>query len=98
MPENETDSRPDQDVPMKVVHTANGEIEAETIRATLEAAGIPVAIRFEAVTKLFAVNIDGLGAARILVPEDRLDEARAVIETPAEPLEPEEEPGPQEEP
>lgn len=88
MTEHRSEPVPDPDVPMKVVHTANGELEANTLRATLEAAGIPAVLRFEAVTKFFAVNVDGLGAVKILVPEDRLDEARAVIETPARTLDP----------
>ncbi len=71
---------------MAVVYTANGEMEAHGIRAALEAAGIPVHLNFEAAGKLYAVTVDGLGAVRIMVPTDRLEEAREIISTPAEPV------------
>ena len=69
---------------MAVVYTANGEMEAHGIRTALEAAEIPVHLNFEAAAKLYAVTVDGLGAVKIMVPLDRLEEARAIIETPAE--------------
>lgn len=74
-------------VDLRVVHTASGVMEAESIRSMLEAAGIPVEIRIEAATRLYAVTVDGLGAVRIAVPADRFEEARTLIETPAEPVE-----------
>jgi hypothetical protein len=69
-----------------VACTANGEVEAETIRSALEAAGIPAELRMEAAQRLFAVTVDGLGAVRILVPADLLDEAKAILENPALPF------------
>lgn len=72
---------------MEIVYTANGEMEAHTLKSVLEAAGIPVELKVEAATKLFAVTVDGLGAVKILVPEDRLEEAKALLETPAQPIE-----------
>ena len=71
---------------MAVVYTANGEMEAQGIRAALDAAGIPVHLNFEAAAKLYAVTVDGLGAVRIMVPIDRVDEAREIISTPARPV------------
>jgi hypothetical protein len=72
---------------MVVVCTTNGEIEAQTIRSALEAAGIPAELRMEAAGTLFAVTVNGLGAVRVVVPSDRLEEARAILENPASPLE-----------
>lgn len=72
---------------MVVVHTANGEMEAQTLRSVLDAAGIPVELRIESANKVIPVTVDGLGAVKILVPADREDEARLVLETPAESLE-----------
>jgi len=94
MSEGRTGSGREQDqrergTEMEVAYTANGEMEAHAVRSALEAAGIPARIRIEAAQKLFAVTIDGLGAVKVLVPADRLDEARAVIENPASPFEPE---------
>ncbi len=67
----------------KVV-TANGESEASAIKSALEAAGIPVELGLEAITRLLPVTVDGLGAVRIMVPADRLEEARIIVNTPAE--------------
>ncbi|MBN2565014.1 MAG: DUF2007 domain-containing protein [Candidatus Eisenbacteria bacterium] len=72
---------------LSVACTASGEMEAETIKSALEAAGIPTELRIEAAQRLFAVTVDGLGAVRVLVPTDRLQEAKAIIENPASPLE-----------
>lgn len=71
---------------LRVVYTASGEMEAQGIKSMLEAAGIPVELRLDAATRLYAVTVDGLGAVRIAVPADRFDEARTLIETPAVPL------------
>lgn len=71
---------------MVVVHTANGEMEAQALKSVLEAAGIPAELDMESATKLFVVTVDGLGAVKIKVPADRAEEARAVLATPAEPI------------
>lgn len=71
---------------MTVVHTANGEMEAQALKSVLEAAGIPAELDIEAATKLFVVTVDGLGAVKIKVPADRAEEAKAVLATPAEPI------------
>ena len=42
-------------------------------------------LKVQTATKLFPVTVDGLGAVKILVPRDRLEEAREIIETPASP-------------
>lgn len=67
-----------------VAYTANGEAEANAMRSALEAAGIPAELRIGSVTKLFPVTVDGLGAVKVMVPADRVEEARAILETPAE--------------
>ena len=73
-------------VPMTVVHTANGEMEAHALKSVLEAAGIPVELDIESAAKLFVVTVNGLGAVRIRVPADRAEEARALLATPARPI------------
>ncbi|MEA3409507.1 MAG: DUF2007 domain-containing protein [Candidatus Eisenbacteria bacterium] len=78
---------PERDAAFEVAYTASGEMEAQAIRAALEAAGIPARLKMEAAQKLFAVTVDGLGAVGVMVPADRLEEARAVIENPATPVE-----------
>jgi len=72
---------------LKVVWTASGEMEAEGLRSALEAAGIPVMLRFEAAARYYPVTVDGLGAVKIMVPADRLEEAKMILDTPAETIE-----------
>lgn len=86
MDQDRTDAGQEFAGEMEVVFTANGEMEALTVRSALEAAGIPAEIRIEAATKLLPVTVDGLGAVRIAVPADRAEEARAILENPASPL------------
>ncbi len=68
------------------VCTANGELEANAIKSALEAAGIPVEFQYESVSTVLPVSVDGLGAVKIMVPLERLEEARAIVETPAQPV------------
>ena len=77
----------EHEVDLEVVFTANGEVEAQAIRAALVAAGIPAELRMEAAQQLFAVTVDGLGAVKVMAPSDRAEEARAVIANPADPIE-----------
>ena len=77
---------PEQDAALAAVYTASGEMEAQAIRSVLEGAGIPAYIKMEAAQQLFAVTVDGLGAVKVMVPADRMEEARSVIENPAVPL------------
>jgi hypothetical protein len=85
---NDRDATPESEeaVRLEVACTANGEIEAQTMKSALEAAGIPAELKIEAAQKLFAVTVDGLGAVRVLVPADRLEEARCVLQNPASPI------------
>lgn len=71
---------------MAVVYTANGDMEAHGIGSALEAAGIPVRLNAEAAGRIYALTVDGLGAVRVMVPADRVEEALEIISTPAEPV------------
>ena len=77
----------EHDAPMEVAYTASGEMEAQAVRSALEAAGIPAELKMEAAQTLFAVTVDGLGAVRVMVPADRLEEARSIVKNPATPVE-----------
>lgn len=54
------------------------DIEAEIIKDILESGGIPVVIKSSKVTP-YPVNIGKMGEIRILVMEDDLEAAKAVI-------------------
>jgi len=78
---------PEHNAALEVAYTASGEMEAQAVRSALEAAGIPAKLKMEAAQRLFAVTVDGLGAVRVMVPADRLEEARSIVENPATPIE-----------
>ena len=63
-----------------VVFTAEGEFEAQQVRAFLEAHGIPCRMEGEALRKTHGLTLDGLGYVRIHVPEDRVAEARELLD------------------
>ena len=63
------------------VFTANGELQAQQVRAFLEAAGIPSITRGEALRKTHGFTLDGLGTVDILVAEDDLEEARTLLDS-----------------
>lgn len=61
------------------VFVASGEIEAQQIRAFLEAHGIPSGLRGEALRKTHGLTLDGLGQVEILVPEEFVEQARELL-------------------
>jgi hypothetical protein len=65
---------------LSVVHVAQGLPRAYVIKAKLESAGIPALLDYESAAPALGITIDGMGAVRILVPSDRADEARALID------------------
>ena len=65
---------------MTVVYTAGGLLKAQVIKSKLQEAGIPVLLDYESVGRIIGITVDGLGAVRVLVPEDRAEEAEALIE------------------
>lgn len=64
---------------LTVVYTSAGLMTAQVIKSKLEGAGIPVLLDYESVGPVMGITVDGLGAVRVLVPEVRAEEARALI-------------------
>ena len=56
-------------------------MEAEILKAALESIDIPVVLVGEAVGRIYGITASDLGSVHVLVPPDRLDEARDLIET-----------------
>ncbi len=86
-PESEGDSREARMSEPKfvVVYKAAGELQAQIVKGRLTAEGIPAIFQNEALGTL-GFTVDGLGEFRILVPEARETEARAILaETPTNP-------------
>lgn len=52
---------------------------AQVIKSKLEAAGIPVLLDYESIGPVIGITIDGLGEVRVLVPQDRAEEASDLI-------------------
>jgi hypothetical protein len=65
--------------PLRGVFVASGEMQAQQVRAFLEAAGIKVLERGEALRKTHGLTIDGIGAVELLVDEADADRARALL-------------------
>lgn len=61
------------------VFVASGEVQAQQIRAFLEAAGVSTIERGEALRHTHGLTLDGLGAVEILVPVEQADEARTLL-------------------
>jgi len=62
------------------VHTAQGWHLAQIYKSKLEAAEIPVLLKYEALGLVYGLTVDGLGAVDILVPAPYADDARAMLE------------------
>jgi len=63
----------------RCVFTANGEIQAQQVRAFLEAAGIAGELRGESLRKTHGLTLDGLGMVEIVVADIDEDRARALL-------------------
>ena len=61
------------------VRTANGEIDAQQVRAFLEAHGISCEFHGEALRNTHGLTLDGLGRVELLVPLAQADEARELL-------------------
>ncbi|GAC1584222.1 MAG: hypothetical protein NVS3B24_23350 [Candidatus Dormibacteria bacterium] len=64
----------------EVVRTTDS-MEAEILKAALANADIPVVLQGETVGRLYGITASELGYVAVLVPADRLDEARALVDS-----------------
>jgi hypothetical protein len=64
---------------MALVHTEQGLLRAQVVKAKLEEAGIPVLLEYESAGPVIGITVDGLGEVRVLVPLRYADQARALI-------------------
>ncbi|MGD8623544.1 MAG: DUF2007 domain-containing protein [Anaerolineae bacterium] len=79
------------------IRTCQGWHLAQIYKSKLEAAEIPVLLKYEALGLVYGLTVDGLGEVRILVPKEYEEEATAMLEEIEEPLPEEtEEPPPEE--
>jgi len=64
---------------MTTVYRTAGLMQAEIIKGRLESAGIPVMLDYESLGRVIGITVDGLGEVRILVPNERADEAKELL-------------------
>ena len=64
----------------EVVRTTDA-MEAEILKAALQSAEIPVVLQGESVGRLYGITASELGSVSVLVPADRLEEARALVDS-----------------
>jgi len=64
---------------LEVVYRASGLLRAQVIKGRLEVSGIPAVLDYDSVSQVFGITIDGLGEVRVMVPVERVDEARELI-------------------
>ena len=64
---------------MTTVYRAAGLMQAEIVKGRLESADIPVMLDYESLGRVMGITVDGLGEVRILVPNERADEARELL-------------------
>lgn len=62
------------------VCVTSGLLQAEIIKGKLEANDIPALLEYESLGPVMGLTVDGLGQVRVLVPEDRVETARALLE------------------
>ena len=64
---------------MTTVYRTAGLLQAEIIKGRLESAGIPAMLDYESLGRVMGITVDGLGEVRILVPNERADEAKELL-------------------
>jgi hypothetical protein len=61
------------------VRTCQGLLLGELYKSKLEAAAIPVLLKYDAAGPVYGITVDGLGEVRVMVPSEFADEARALL-------------------
>lgn len=65
---------------LTLVYTSQGMLPAQVIKTKLEAAGIPVLLKYESAGQAIGITLDGLGEVHVLVPNEFAADARRVLE------------------
>jgi hypothetical protein len=73
-------SRSSGESDLVTIYTSMGPLRAEVIKSKLEAAGIPVLLRYQSAGPVLGIIVDGLGEVRVQVPRALEQEARSLIE------------------
>ena len=66
-------------IELVTVHFAQGQWEAEIVKARLETNGIPAILRYEAMGRILGVTVDALGRVEVQVASEDADRATDVL-------------------
>ena len=64
-----------------VVYISAGITNAEIVSGRLTTEGIPSRLEYEAIGRIYALTIDGLGEVKVLVPDEYAEKAKEVLLT-----------------
>lgn len=62
-----------------LLHTTSDNSEALVLQSVLESADIKYKIAKESLGKLYGLSMNGLGEVKIYVPEEKLEEAKELL-------------------
>jgi len=68
-----------RELKLVTIYTA-GYLEAQIIKSRLESEGIPAILQYESAGLVYGFTVDGLGQAKVLVPEHLAREAREILQ------------------
>lgn len=68
------------DADLVVIYVSQGPLAAEVAKSKLEANGIPVMLRYQAIGRILGLTVDGLGKVEVLVNSEHEAEAREVLQ------------------
>lgn len=68
------------------IHTTNSQEEALVVQSMLESYGIECKVTQESIGRIDRIFADGLGEQKVFVPEERAEEARALLAQEGQPL------------
>lgn len=69
-----------EDTSLVCVRACQGWDLAQIFKSKLEAAGIPVLLKYESAGLVFGITVDGLGEVKIMVPEALAQEAENLLQ------------------
>jgi len=67
------------DLRLVTVYRSMGMLGAEVVKGKLEAAGIPVMLKYESAALVFGLTVDGLGMVEVQVPEEYVADAEDLV-------------------
>ncbi len=64
----------------KLVSVFSGNyLQAQIVKGRLECEGVPAMLRYEGAGLIYGITVDGLGEARVMVPEDLVEQAETIL-------------------